>query len=366
MTIAELIAPLEKLAPLSYQETYDNCGLITGNTNWNCTGVLCTLDSTEAVVIEAKAKGCNLIVAHHPIIFSGLKKINGNNYVEKTIIAAIKNDIAIYAIHTNLDNIITGVNNKIADKLGIINRKILLPKQDLLSKLIVFSPKSHSEIIKETLFKAGAGNIANYSDCSFSTEGIGTFKGNKLSNPNVGIPEIRSVENEVKIEVIIPNYLKNSILSQLFVVHPYEEVAYDIFSLTNNYQQVGSGMCGELKIAIDEKEFLLLIKKQFNLKVIKHTQLLNKPIKKVAVCGGAGSFLIKKAITEKADIFITSDLKYHEFFDAENKIILVDIGHWESEQYTADLIMEFLNSKFLTFAVQKSEILTNPIEYFIN
>lgn len=365
MTIAEIITPLEKFAPTAYQESYDNCGLITGSPSWNCTGVLCTLDVTEAVVLEAKDKGCNLIVAHHPIVFSGLKKITGKNYVEQTVIAAIKNDIAIYAIHTNLDNVIAGVNNKIADKLSLINRKILAPKQNMLSKLFVFVPENAVETVKEAIFNAGGGDIANYSECSFATNGTGTFKGNENSNPAIGAPMIRSTITEVKIEVILPNYLQNYVVAKMIEAHPYEEVAYDIVALNNQYQQVGSGIVGELESEMGELEFLKSLKQEFGLKVIKHTKLLNKPIKKVALCGGSGSFLIKNAIAEKADMYITSDIKYHEFFDAEGKIVVADIGHWESEQFTVELLMEILQSKSPTFAVLKSGVNTNPVEYFV-
>ncbi len=365
MTIAEIITPLEKLAPLAYQESYDNCGLLTGNSNWECSGVLCTLDVIEAVVLEAKEKGCNLIVAHHPIIFSGLKKITGKNYVEQTVIAAIKNDIAIYAIHTNLDNVIAGVNNKIADKIGLINRQILAPKQNLLSKLFVFVPENDAEKVKEAIFNAGGGHIANYSECSFSSQGIGTFKGNENSDPTIGEPLVRSTISEIKVEVILPNYLLNYVVAKMIEAHPYEEVAYDIISLNNSYQTVGSGLVGELELGIEELDFFSLLKKQFNLTIIKHTKLLNKPIKKVALCGGAGSFLTKNAIAAKADIYITSDIKYHEFFDAEGKIVIADIGHWESEQFTVELLMEILQSKSPTFAVLKSGVNTNPVEYFV-
>jgi len=365
MTITEIITPLEKLAPLAYQESYDNCGLLTGNSNWECSGVLCTLDVTAAVVLEAKEKGCNLIVAHHPIIFSGLKKITGKNYVEQTVIAAIKNDIAIYAIHTNLDNVIAGVNNKIADKIGLINRQILAPKQNLSSKLFVFVPENDAEKVKEAIFSAGGGHIANYSECSFSSQGTGTFKGNENSNPTIGEPMVRSTIPEIKIEVILPNYLQNYVVTKMIEAHPYEEVAYDILPLNNSYQTVGSGIVGELKSGIGELEFLNLLKQQFNLKVIKHTKFLERPIKKVALCGGSGSFLMKNAIAEKADIYITSDIKYHDFFDAEGKILVADIGHWESEQFTVELLIEFLQSKSPTFAVLKSGVNTNPVEYFV-
>ncbi len=365
MKIAEIIHSLEQLAPPSLQEDYDNAGLITGNSSWDCTGILCSLDATEEIIEEAKSKNCNLVVAHHPIIFRGLKKITGKNYVEKTIINAIKNDIAIYAIHTNLDNVIEGVNNKIADKLNLINRNILFPRQNLLMKLYTFVPVEQAEKIRSALFNAGAGNIGNYSEASFNAEGTGTFKANENANPFVGEQGKRHEENEIKIEVIFPSYLKQKIVNALIASHPYEEVAYDIIALSNEFNKTGSGLIGEMELEISEEKFLLFLKDVFNLKVIKHTKLLDKPIKKIAVCGGAGSFLINTALAENAEVYITSDIKYHEFFDANERILIADIGHWESEQFTIDLLHDFLQAKFPNFAVLKTGKNTNPVYYFI-
>ena len=365
MIIADIIAELEQFAPPSYQESYDNSGLLTGNPTWQCNGVLCTLDATEAVVLEAVAKGCNLIVAHHPIIFSGLKKITGKNYVEQTIITAIKNDVAIYASHTNLDSILNGVNGKIADALGLINRQILAPKHNALSKLFTYVPLSHINAVRDAIFNAGGGNISNYSECSFNVEGNGTFKANEGANPFVGEVGKRHEEKEIKLEIIFPSYLNAKVVVALQAAHPYEEVAYEIINLGNEFTTVGSGLIGELPEVMSELVFLQMIKTVFGLQVIKHTNLLNKPIQKVAICGGAGSFLIGNAKAAKADIYITSDIKYHEFFDAENKLVIADIGHWESEQFTPDLLIDVLKSKFPTFAVLKSEVVTNPVGYFL-
>ena len=365
MQIRNIIQVLEKLAPPALQESYDNAGLLTGNASWICTGVLCTLDVTVNVVNEAKAKGCNLVVAHHPIIFGGLKKLNGSNYVEQTVIEAIKNDIAIYAIHTNLDNILTGVNHKIADRLGLINHKILAPKSGLLYKLYTFVPLSHTDSVQNALFEAGAGHIGQYSECSFTVAGTGTFKGGDATNPFVGQPGQRHAENEQKLEVVLPSWLKNAVVAALLKAHPYEEVAYDVVQLANDYQQVGSGLVAELPEAIDETIFLNMLKTTFDLQVIRHTPLLGKPVKKVALCGGAGSFLTKKAIAAGADVYITADVKYHEFFDADNRLLLADIGHWESEQYTIELLIDILQYNFPTFAVLKTAVKTNPVQYFI-
>lgn len=365
MKIAEIIQVLENMAPPVLQEDYDNAGLITGNAQWDCSGVLCTLDATEEIIEEAKALNCNLIVAHHPIVFKGLKKITGKNYVEKTIINAIKNDIAIYAIHTNLDNIIEGVNNKIADKLNLRNRQILLPKQNLLMKLYTFVPVEFAEKVRAAIFNAGAGSIGNYSECSFNAEGKGTFKAGENTHPFVGETNIRHEESEIKIEIIFPFYLKDKIVNALIEAHPYEEVAYDIITLSNNYQKTGSGLLGELPEAISENEFLSNLKNAFGLNVIRHTTILQKPVKKIAVCGGAGSFLISKALAANADFYVTADVKYHEFFDANARMVIADIGHWESEQFTIELFHEVLQAKFPNFAVLKTKTRTNPVHYFI-
>ena len=365
MKIRDITAQLEQIAPLSLQENYDNAGLLTGNADWECTGIITTLDATEEVVLEAIEKKANLIVAHHPIIFGGLKKITGRNYVEKTIITAIKNDIAIYAIHTNLDNVLHGVNARIADKLGLINRRILSEKSGLLKKLYTYVPDAQLEAVRDALFAAGAGQIGNYSECSFNTAGEGTFRGGEGSQPFVGSPGTRHTESEKKLELIFEAWNEKRILNALIKSHPYEEVAYEIISLDNNYQQVGSGLIGELEQAMRETDLLGMLKNAFGLQVIRHTPLLGKPVKKLALCGGAGSFLTVAAVAAGADWYITADVKYHEFFDANSRLVLADIGHFESEQYTSDLLLEVLSEKFPNFAVQKTGVKTNPVNYFL-
>ena len=364
MIIDEIIQHLETFAPVYLQESYDNTGLIVGEGSSECNGVITTLDATEAVVDEAISKNCNLVVAHHPIIFRGLKKLNGKNYVERTILKAIKNDIAIYAIHTNLDNVKKGVNNKIAERIALQNLQMLQPKEQILKKLITFAPLDNAEDLRKALFAAGAGQLGKYSECSFNTEGTGTFKPEEGADPFVGEIGKRHEEKEMKIEVIFPGYLEQKIIRAMIEAHPYEEVAYDIISLGNYLSDVGSGLIGELENAVGENEFLQKIKTAFNLQVIRHTKLLGKQIKKVAVCGGAGSFLIPVALSNRADVYITSDIKYHEFFDAED-MLLIDIGHYESEQFTIDLLYDILREKYPNFAVRKTEVNTNPVNYFL-
>lgn len=363
MKIAAIIASLEEQAPPSLQESYDNAGLLTGNPGWECTGILCTLDATEAVVREAMEKNCNLIVAHHPIIFGGLKKINGKNYVEKTVITAIKHDIAIYAIHTNLDNVLPGVNGRMAAELGLQNLSVLAPKENQLKKLYTFVPVAASEQVRQALFTAGGGHIGRYSECSFSVAGTGTFKAGEGTEPFVGKQGERHEEPELKLEVIFPFWLEAPLVRALRSSHPYEEVAFDIVPLSNTHQGTGAGLIGEFPEPLDEQRFLQVLKSVFKTGVIRHTAFLNKPIKKLALCGGAGSFLISKALAAGADAYVTGDIKYHEFFDANDRMLLADIGHYESEQFTINLLQEFLAQKFPNFAVLKTGVHTNPVFY---
>lgn len=365
MKISTITGFLESLANISLQESYDNAGLITGDNNWDCTGVICSLDSTEEIVNEAIEKKCNLIVAHHPIIFGGLKKINGKNYVEKTVIAAIKNNIAIYAIHTNLDNVKEGVNGKIAAMLGLQNLTVLSPRENILKKLFTFVPLAQAEQVRTAVFEAGGGHIGNYSECSFNTEGAGTFKAGQGTDPFVGRTGERHFEKEIRVEIIFPGFVENKIVAAMRAAHPYEEVAYDIINLANTHPGIGSGIVGELPSAVDGKQFLSLVKKVFKLQVVRHTPVIDKPVKKVAVCGGAGSFLISKALASGADAYVTADMKYHEFFDANGRMLITDVGHYESEQFTINLLQEVLAEKFPTFAVLKTEVETNPVRYFL-
>jgi len=364
MKILDLIVALERFAAPELQEDYDNAGLITGSSSWDCTGALCTLDVTVDTLREAADNNCNLVIAHHPIVFRGLKRINGNSYVEKVVIDAIKKDIAIYAAHTNLDNVVLGVNDMIAKRLGLKNTTILQPKKKMLRRLITFAPVDKAEHVRNAVFAAGAGQIGKYSECSFNSDGTGTFKAEEGADPYVGQIGERHHEKETKIEIVYPFYLEDQVVKALIDNHPYEEVAYDIFTMENVHFGIGAGIIGELPGPKDEKDFLKLVKEQFSAAGIRHTQLLGKPVKKVAVCGGAGSFLIKKAAQKGADMYITADVKYHEFFDAEGKLVIADIGHYESEQFTVDLLHDLLAEKFPTFAVLKTKVNTNPVKYF--
>ena len=364
MKISDVILLLEEMAHPSLQESYDNTGLITGNKDWECSGIICSLDATEAVIAEAIQKKCNLVVAHHPILFKGLKRLNGKNYVERAIIMAIKHDIAIYAIHTNLDNIISGVNGRIASALGLQHCNVLLPKHSLLKKLFTFVPNDKTEEVRQAIFAAGGGHIGNYSECSFNTSGIGTFKAGDNAEPFVGEIGNQHKESETRIEVIFPVYLEAGIIQAMKAAHPYEEVAYDIVPLSNDHPGIGSGIVGQLSEPMEESLFLEKIKAVFKVPVVRHTAQIGQLVYKVAICGGAGSFLISSALSSGANVFITADMKYHEFFDADGRMMIADIGHYESEQFTISLLQEFLAEKFPNFAVLKTEVNTNPVHYF--
>ncbi|MCF6360055.1 MAG: Nif3-like dinuclear metal center hexameric protein [Cyclobacteriaceae bacterium] len=362
--IKDVINYLETIAPLAYQEQYDNCGLLTGSEEDLVSGVLITLDCTEEVVKEAINRKCNLIVTHHPIIFSGLKKITGKTYVERTVIRAIKNDIAIYAIHTNLDNILTGVNFQFAQHLELENLSILSPKSTTLNKLVCFVPKASKEKVLKSLYSAGAGNIGNYSNCSFTSDGTGSFTPNETATPSIGSAGNAEQVEETRVEVLFPAHKVKGVIEAMKASHPYEEIAHFITELNNTNQHIGAGIIGTLKTSLSKEEFLSHVKQQLNLSMIKFTKEYIGKVKTVAICGGSGSFLLPNAIRAHADAYISADFKYHEFFDAENKLMICDIGHYESEVATKDLLYDILSKKFSSFALNLSEIDTNPISYY--
>jgi dinuclear metal center YbgI/SA1388 family protein len=366
MLLKDITDYLESWAPLSLQESYDNCGLLVGAKDQEIHRALISLDITEEVIEEAIKTECNLIIAHHPVIFSGLKKLNGSSMTERVVIAAIKNNIALYAIHTNLDNTLDGVNLKICERIGIRDPKIIDAKKGLLKKLVTFCPedgKGTPEKVRQALWEAGAGQIGNYDACSFNMEGIGTFRANSEADPYIGKEGELTRQPEVRVEVIYPAYLQNAIISRLLAVHPYEEVAYDIYALDNHFQSTGAGMVGEMDHDMEEIEFLKHLKTAMQAGCVRYSPVTGKKIKKVAVCGGSGSFLLKQAIAAGADVLVTADFKYHQFFDAEGQILIADIGHYESEQFTIGLIFDKMSEKFPTFALLKTRVITNPVNY---
>ena len=361
MRIKDITNALEAWAPRALQEEYDNSGLQVGDPATEITSALVCLDCTEAVVEEAARLGCGLIISHHPVIFRGLKSLSGNGYVERTVLAAIRHGIALYAIHTNLDNVISGVNGEIAARLGLTHVRVLAPKPGQLSKLIVFSPAAHAEAVRTAMFKAGAGTIGAYDECSFNADGVGTFRPGEGTDPYVGTRGERHSGPEVRIEVIVPAVVQQAVVAAMISAHPYEEVAYDLVPLVNAHPGVGAGLIGELEKPLDETVFLAMLKATFGLQVVRHTALLGKPVRRVALCGGSGAFLVGKAKAAGADAYLTGDLKYHEFFDADGRLLLADIGHYGSEQFTMNLIQRRLGELFPTFAVRLTDTVTNPI-----
>ncbi len=363
MLLQDIVRHLETIAPLPFQESYDNAGLITGERTAEISSALITLDVTEEVLDEAIMGKYGLIISHHPLIFKGIKRITGSNEVERCLIKAIKHDIAIYASHTNLDSITGGVNSKICEKIGLENCRILSPASNQLLKLVTYVPEGHLEKVREALYTAGAGVIGNYDQCSFSSKGTGTFRANEGSNPFVGTKGKLHTEPEFRLETIVPRHLSAKVVSALANSHPYEEVAYDLVSLENDFSSVGTGMVGELHTPAEVTTFLNLVKTLFGCQMIKHTALPGRKFKKIAVCGGSGSFLISKAISEGADLFISADFKYHDYFEADKRIVLADIGHYESEQFTKEVLKEIVLKKFPTFALHLSDVKTNPVYY---
>lgn len=364
MKVKELVKVFEEFASVKLQEEFDNSGLTVGNPEQIINGVLLTIDITPEVVEEAIEKKCNLIISHHPLIFKGIKSITGKNYVENALILAIKNNIAIYSAHTNIDVVYNGVSSKICDKLELENRKVLVPKKAFLNKIVTYVPEKHAEKVRNAMFLAGAGHIGDYSGCSYNIKGYGSFKAEQNANPFVG--EIGKIhfEEEIRIEMIFPDHLQKTIVDELKTAHPYEEVAYDIIKIKNDWDRAGLGMYGELKKPISELELFNRLKEIFNVKIIKHSAFLNKKVKRIAVCGGSGASFIHNAIASQSDVYITGDIKYHDFFDAKDKILLADIGHFESEQFTKEIFYDIINKNNIKFAVLFSEIVSNPINFY--
>ena len=364
MIIKDITDCLEEFAPLSFQESYDNAGLLIGDYNWNVEKVLFALDITEAVLDEALKKKCSLVVSHHPLIFHGLKKLSGNELVQRLVVKAVKNDIAVYAMHTNLDKSVHGLNKLICEKLGLINCSLLSPARGMLSKLVTFCPLQYAEKVRQALFNSGAGRIGKYDCCSYNVRGQGSFRASDNTKPFVGDKNIIHFEDEVRIEVIFPSFLGQKLITALKENHPYEEVAFDLYPLSNSYSDAGSGMTGELEQELKTTDFFSKVKSLMEIPVLRHSDGSDRSIKKIAVCTGSGSFLIPDAINAGADVFLTSDLKYHDYFDAYDRLILADIGHYESERFVKDLMVDILIRKFPNFAFLISEINTNPIKYF--
>ena len=364
MKVKDIIKCIENIAPLELQESYDNSGLIIGDAESKVSKALICIDVTENVIEEAIKNKCNLILSHHPLIFKKINKITNDHYTGRCIIKAVQHNISVYAAHTNLDSVKGGINSMLCEKIGLINTKILKSKKDILKKLVTFCPLNKADVVRKALFDCGAGHIGNYDSCSYNINGSGTFRALENANPYVGKKGKLHFENEIRIETIFPGYLEKIILKALFASHPYEEVAYDIYPLDNEFKQAGEGMIGELNKPMGVTDFLKHIKKITGCRSIRHSELTSKVIKKVAVCGGSGSYLIKDAISAGADMFITSDLKYHQFYETEGKIIISDIGHYESEQFVKDILVELLNKNFPTFAILVSREDKNPVHYF--
>lgn len=363
MKIKEIVSALDRFAPLPLQDGFDNAGLQIGLTEAEATGALLCLDVTEAVLDEAIALGCNLVISHHPLIFKGYKSITGKDYVERCILKAIRNDMVLYAAHTNLDNAKGGVNYKIAEKIGLKHLQVLEPKRNSLLKLVTFVPTEQAERVRKALFAAGCGNIGGYDSCSYNLKGEGTFRAGENTHPFCGsIGELHR-EEEVRIETILPSYKKGEVVRALLSAHPYEEPAFDLYPLENEWTQAGAGIVGELETPETELEFLKRIKKIFEVECVKHNRLTGREIQKVALCGGAGAFLIPQAIRSGADIFITGEIKYHDYFGHEDEILLAEIGHFESEQYTKEIFYSIIRDLFPNFALHLSKINTNPIKY---
>ncbi len=364
MLVKELLTVLDTIAPFSLQEHYDNSGLQVGKPDQEVSRGLVCLDVTPDVMTEALDKGCDLILSHHPLIFKGMTSLTGESMVEQVVMDAIRNNMVIVSLHTSLDNSFSGVNRRLAETLSLEQLQILQPVQEVLKKLVVFCPTGHAEKVRAAIFKAGAGYIGDYDCCSFNLEGQGSFRAGEDASPFVGNIQELHYESETRIETVFPSFLRQGVIAAMIESHPYEEVAYDVYSLENSYEKAGAGMVGELLEPLPPEAFLDMVKQRLKSSCLRHTPITSQePVQRVAVCGGSGAFLISNAIKSGAQAFITGDVKYHQFLDAKDQILLVDAGHYETEQYTKALMVDIIQKKIINFALLISEVNTNPLNY---
>ena len=363
LKIKDILKEIEQYAPLPLQESFDNAGVQVGDANQYATGALLCLDVTEEVMDEAIEKGCNLVISHHPLAFKSFKSLTGSTYIERCLMKACKYDLVVYAAHTNLDNAVGGVNYRLAELIGLQNVRILSPQKGALLKLVTFVPEAYAELVRTTLFNVGAGCIGSYDSCSYNLHGEGTFRAGEDCHPFCGEVGKLHFENEVRIETVLPVYKKATVTRALLSVHPYEEPVFDFYALDNTWDQAGSGVVGELPESENELAFLQRIKALFSVGCVKHSPFTGKVIREVAICGGSGAFLIKDAINYGADVFITGEAKYNDFYDVEDRILLAVIGHYESEVCTKDIFYNIISKKFPTFAVHFSNVNSNPVKY---
>jgi dinuclear metal center YbgI/SA1388 family protein len=363
MKLKEFCSYLDSAVPLSFQEGYDNSGLQVGSCEKEINSALITLDITEEVLDEARYNSCDIIISHHPLIFTGLRRLSGRSSTERILLNAVKQDVAIYSAHTNLDALANGVSKKMAEKLNLRNIRVLAPLKNKLLKLVTYVPDNHLDKVRKAVFCAGAGVIGGYDNCSFTTPGTGSFRAGEGTDPFAGEKGKIHFEDEIRFETILFTHQKESVISALLAAHPYEEVAYDIYSLENDNIEQGMGCTGEFAEPVDEKDFLKLLSSVFSARGIRYSRLAGNLISKVALCGGSGAFLLNDALASGASAFVTADIKYHSYFETENKILLADIGHYESEKFSTEILYDLIIKKFPTFAVRFSEINTNPINY---
>lgn len=361
VTIQDIIDVIEEQAPTALQESYDNAGMQVGETSLPATGAVLCVDVTEDVVDEAIALGANLIVSHHPLLFHGLKRITGRSYIERVVMKALRNQIAIYAAHTNLDAAV--VNYRWAEMLGLADTQVLQPVGNMLLKLVTYVPETYAESVRQALFAAGAGCIGRYDCCSYTSDGVGSFRAGIGTKPFCGALGELHHEPECRIEVVLPRHLKSRAVKALLNAHPYEEPAYDLLPLDNLWHQVGHGIVGRLPEPMPALDFLNRLKQIMPCESIRHTAREGQYVHRVALCGGGGSFLIDNAVAAKADIFVTGEIGFHNFFGYENTIILAEIGHYESERHTKAIFFDVIRKKFPTFATYLTKVETNPIKY---
>lgn len=364
LPLKTLLAGLEQWVPFVWQENYDNAGLILGDPNQQIRKALVCFDVTPEVVDEAVRNEADLILSHHPAIFKGIKRINPASRLGYMLKQSLCHDIAWCALHTNLDNTLSGVNSWLCEHLGLQEVRPLVPLQGIYGKLQVYVPEAYAEKLRQALAEAGCGAGTKYDTCSYTSRGEGRFRAGSQAHPFTGRIGELHCEAECKIECLYPLHKTRQVLDVLRTNHPYEEPAFDLLPLQNEAVEQGAGAIGILPETMQERELLDKLKELTGVHCIRHSGFQGRRIKKIALCGGSGGSFIANACGQKADVYITGDLKYHDFTDTEPGTWLVDIGHFESEKFAMELIFRFIRKNFPNFAVSISEQAKNPVSFY--
>lgn len=370
--VKNIESTLSQLAPAMLKMDYDNVGLQVGDSSSKVKKILVSLNITSEVAEEAVKKKCDLIVSHHPLIFRPLKNIRAGEGNSDIIIKLVRNNISYIACHTNFDSVKQGVSFLLAEKIGLKNPKVLVTSKEIRKssyienyKLTVYVPKTHLFLLKKALAEAGAATIGEYDFCYFEQEGTGSFRPGIKATPHIGEKEKLSEITEIKLETIVPVRTVSSVIKALLQTHPYEEPAYDLYKLENDFQNYGLGAIGDLEKEVSMNEFLKIVTNKLKIDNVRFSRPENsKRIKRVAVMGGSGGDMWRKALSQGADAYLTAECDHHTFLDAKGKLFIVEATHQATEQFAVQGLTNYIKSKYANLEVVTSQEDCDPILYY--